>query len=684
MAGMPRTRAGILGAIAVVAAIVVVGVLLLTGIGPDVGAVPSPGASPTSSPSQEAQAPSVPPPSATASATPTTTVGPPAIKGVVRVDQLGFLPDESKVAYLLASAPADGAAFTVVDTAGAEVLRGTARPDRGPWNDAWPAVHPLDLTALSAPGAYRIELTGAVDASSPIFTIGWAAELFGPRIDDAVAFFQAQRDGPDVIPGELGRKPSHLNDRDLDVFAWPTYEDPDSDTIVGRSLRRIDRHVDLSGGWFDAGDFIKFTHTTAYSVGLLYLAQRGLGADAPPDLATEARFGQDWLDRAWDPKTGTLYLQVGIGSGNTAGTFNGDHDLWRLPEDDDALAGRENRYLRSRPAFRANDPGTRLPPNLAGRMAAAFALAAQVDAAGDPARAHRELATAASIFRRAKTAKVTEADVVTALPHAFYPESSWRDDLEWGAAELALAGQALGDPRSDEWLRASARWAASYLDHEAGHDTLNLYDTSAVAHADLVRAMRAAPSVSGLAMDEIGLVDDLRSQLATGIAHSEGDPFAAGAVYDDFDAAAHTFGLLATERLYANLTDQANFGAFATRQRNWALGANPWGASLMIGVGTAFPHCPQHVVANLSGSQDGSAPILRGAVVNGPNSADLFSDGLGEFFEEGHTCPPDGVDAYAAFNGHGSQYVDDVRSWQTVEPAIDFTSIALLAFALEE
>ena len=151
-------------------------------------------------------------------------------------------------------------------------------------------------------------------------------------------------------------------------------------------------------------------------------------------------------------------------------------------------------------------------------MAAAFALAAQVDAADDPVRARRELATAASIFRRAKTAKVTDADVVTALPHAFYPESSWRDDLEWGAAELALAGQALGDPRADDWLRDSARWARHTSITRRAHDTLNLYDTSAVAHADLVRAMRAAPSVSGLGMDEIRLVDDLRSQLAVGIA----------------------------------------------------------------------------------------------------------------------------------------------------------------------
>ena len=98
----------------------------------------------------------------------------------------------------------------------------------------------------------------------------------------------------------------------------------------------------------------------------------------------------------------------------------------------------------------------------------------------------------AQVLDAAKTQDVAEADVVTALPHAFYPESSWRDDLAWGAAELALAGQALGDPRADAWLASGAHWATEYLASEAGDDTLNLYDTSALAMADLVRAMRAA------------------------------------------------------------------------------------------------------------------------------------------------------------------------------------------------
>jgi len=42
-------------------------------------------------------------------------------------------------------------------------------------------------------------------------------------------------------------------------------------------------------------------------------------------------------------------------------------------------------------------------------------------------------------------------------------------------------------------------------------------------------------------------------------------------------------------------------------------------------------------------------------------------------------CPADGVDRYAEFTGHGSRYVDDVRSWQASEPADDFAAVAVYA-----
>ncbi|MDX6562811.1 MAG: endoglucanase, partial [Gaiellales bacterium] len=50
---------------------------------------------------------------------------------------------------------------------------------------------------------------------SPPFAIGSPAALFGDRVADVVSFFQLQRDGADVIPGPLHRKPAHLRDRAL-------------------------------------------------------------------------------------------------------------------------------------------------------------------------------------------------------------------------------------------------------------------------------------------------------------------------------------------------------------------------------------------------------------------------------------------------------------------------------------
>jgi endoglucanase len=601
------------------------------------------------------------------------------LSGALRVDQVGYAPAETKLAYLMTSAAAPGLPFTVRDASGSTVLSGVAGASLGSWNTHYPDVYPLDLSALRLAGRYRVDVVGFAGASVEI-RIATPAELWGPRLGDLVSFFQAQRDGARVIAGPLRRKPSHLRDAKATVYAQPTYESPDSDVIVGKQLVPIRRPVNVAGGWFDAGDFIKFAHTTAYADTLLLLAQRAQGHAAPAALRKEIGFGLRWLGKAWDPAHNVVYIQVGIGSGNKAGSFNGDHDVWRLPQRDDRLTGKRNRYLRNRPVFETDARPGHLAPNLAGRMAATFALAAQVHAKSDPALARRELRTAADIFGRAKTRNVRHSDVVTALPHAFYPESSWRDDLELGAVELARAGFHLGDPRAKGWLATAGHWARSYLHNEAGSDTLNLYDDSAIAHADLLTAAKHHAHSIGISPKRLRA--DLRRQLAIGQQHAAHDPFRAGANYDDFDVASHTFGLMATAEMLRRVTGTHRYDTFLTEQRNWVLGANPWGVSMIIGVGRQWALCPQHVVANLSGGPDGGPPLLRGAVVNGPNSAGLFTDGLGEFFDNAPVCPSNGQDPYAQFSGHGSRFVDDVRSWMTVEPAIDFTATAALAFGL--
>ena len=177
------------------------------------------------------------------------------------------------------------------------------------------------------------------------------------------------------------------------------------------------------------------------------------------------------------------------------------------------------------------------------------------------------------------------------------------------------------------------------------------------------------------------LVADLAAQIRHGIAHARHDPFGASEPVDEFDANSHTFGLVATVGLYDALTHTRRFQGFASLQRTWLLGGDPWGVTAMVGIGHRFPLCMQHQVANLSGTLDGRPPLDVGAVVNGPNGKGNFEGGLGGFQDGMRHCAA--THGLQQFDGHGSRYVDDVRSWQTDEPALDMTGAAIIAAAAQ-
>ncbi|MBD0740280.1 glycoside hydrolase family 9 protein [Streptomyces sp. CBMA29] len=602
-----------------------------------------------------------------------------ATTGEVRVNQVGYAGSGAKEAFLLAKRAVGTASWKLVGRGGRVVAHGSTGASLGRWNSAYPAVYPIDFSAVRTAGTYRLVVGGAATATSPAFTIGSAKAVFGGPAADATAFFQAQRDGARTIPGQLRRKPSHLNDAHAAVYAWPSFTDPDGDTITAAPKKIAGAApVDVSGGWFDAGDYLKFTETTSYAVAALQIAARQTGAGPASALDAEAQHGLDWLDKMWDGKTKTLYIQVGLGSGTDSGGVVGDHDVWRLPEKDDKDS--THPFLKNRPVFRAGAPGARLSPNQAGRLAADFALAAQRYAATAPAKARAYLNTAAQIYGLADTHPGT---LVTTVPYGYYPETSWKDDLAFGGAELALAAQRLHDRRGADWLKQATSWAKAHQS-EGGADTLNMYDTSALADLDLARAIRAAGHPSGLAVTYADLVGYVKGQIASGQRRAAADPFHAGAVYDDFDADSHTLGLAATARLYRSVTGDTSFDRFAVRQLDWLLGANAWGTSFMVGQGQTFPRCTAGELGNLAGSLTGSRPLEVGAIVNGPNGAEQFSDGLGDYLDGMRPCPPGGADPYSAFNGRGSRYVDDVRSWQSSEPALDMDASGLLAFYLSK
>ena len=590
----------------------------------------------------------------------------------------------TKRAYLMSSTAETGATFKVVNSSGTSVYSAPIGPKLGSWG-SFSNVYALDFDLVTTAGTYNITILGPAAATSPSFAVDSSANLYTGPLANSLYFYENERDGANFISTPLRSAGGHLNDSVASVYLTPNVN---KNGRFSGDLSPIGAQVDASGGWWDAGDYLKFVQTESYTVALMLVGvrdfpnQMGAGSSSS-NFSAEARFGTDWLQKMWDDSTKTFYYQVGIGNGNSQTTS--DHDIWRLPQDDDTYQNCSShyRYICHRPVFinTAGGANASISPNLAGRMAAALAECYQVFKGSDPAYADRCLLSAEHIFDLANTAP--SGNLLTVIPFSFYPESEWRDDLELGATELYFAVQAgglpAGLPHTDPtfYLTAAARWANAYITGPGdASDTLNLYDVSGLAHYELYRAIGLAGNPSGLAVTQAALLADLKKQLDKAVIQAGSDPFGFGFPWAAYDTTSHGGGLVVMANEYDNLTSSTAYAVYASRWLANVLGTNAWGTSLIIGDGSTFPHCMQHQVANLLGSLDGTSPVLKGAAVEGPNS--IATKGL---LSGMRTCPADGVDVFAQFNGNGAVFKDNLQSYSTVEPAIDLTASSFLAFS---
>lgn len=180
----------------------------------------------------------------------------------IRVNLIGYLPDDPKIAVLSSMHPLDGE-YRVGD------FTSRVGPDQGAWG---PFAHNyrLDFSALKSAGRYRVEFE---KLKSEEFSIDKNAYAGVPQF--LLQFMQLQRCGDNPVTG----KKCHQKDA--------------IDTTN-------DKPVDLTGGWHDAGDRLKHMITTTYCIAALRLA----GANA------EAEYGAAIL-RKMHPDPKTLYVQVG-------------------------------------------------------------------------------------------------------------------------------------------------------------------------------------------------------------------------------------------------------------------------------------------------------------------------------------------------------------------------------------
>ncbi len=544
----------------------------------------------------------------------------------IHLNQIGCLPHEPKRAVIAATGPVLGGGFVIVDDAVVPTVRyrGTLTvyrpaPQTPPGHFARHFI--ADFSEYTRPGRYRLRLSDG-HLSVP-FTIG--SDIYEQVVPLVLQYFDVQRCGPQESEH---RGPCHTDDGI--IFGGP----------------RSGQRMDASGGWHDAGDYLKFVETTSYVAALMLfaydhyaahydraLAGYSLRGGLPLPLAY-AKVGLDWLLKM-HPSPDEFYYQVGDDT---------DHDSWRLPERDTPSLDPK---WSPRPVFYG------IGANLAGRTAAALAIASRLYRPYDRAFAVQCLSAAKSVYALG----LKHPKVLSTRPFDFYPEHTWHDDMEWGAIDLY---KATGEP---EYLAHALSFAQ--LAGPAGTYT-SVYNVHALAHATLYPHAPAA--------DKPRLLEYLRLDAQQIRRHSEASPYGLGVpyVWGTAEAAA---GAAMNCLLYARMSGDHGYKKIARYQRDFILGCNPFSICCLVGAGTQFPLFPHHPVANLKNIE------LTGAIVGGP--ADLKT------YQEQHTSLSKTEFAAQSPSPIPSEdradqtnvYHDVVEDYVTNEPANDYTAKFLLLTA---
>ncbi len=690
----------------------------------------------------------------------------------VRVSQVGYEIAEAPFrAYLMSSEAETDATFKVLNLKGASVFSGHVGSLLGAWSHSKTVTYDVYALDFSVPesGLYKISVSGPVAVDSPRFAVDCPEVLYSGLLLNTLFFYETERDGAKFVRNALRTGPGHLKDENAHVYQTPVLDSNDFINNVPPAAPLVSAklaNIDASGGWWDAGDYEKYVETTSYTAALMQIGIRdfprqmgafaqvnppappgsisfagtsGPGAPSSSDFTAEAQFGVDWLLKMWNEKTRTLYYQVDntqewnyYGQGapasamaNCGGTYPSpyclitEYDIWTLPQAaDNYLQPGDPQpcdpfttfFICNRPVYVAGPGGSPISPNLAGRLAADFALCYQLNRSTNPSLANRCLKNAEDIFELADTSFPDPAPTVgsgtcrncllTVAPFDAYPENVWEDDMELGATELYFALQSAdgaknlppGLPHSNpmDYLRQAAQYAKNYITniYDAGYaDTLNLYDVSGLAHFELYRAMETAADPGGLTISSSDIRKQLLQQVEDAITQAGTDPWGFGYQWSSGDSTSHGAGLSVMASEAHHLTEAERYETYAQRWLANILGTNPWGSSFIVGDGSTFPNCIQHQVANLAGALDGTSggtPVLWGAASEGPGGYTTSGtlDGM-------ILCPANGTDTFKKFNGNAGAfdasqtavYQDNVQSFSTTEPAIDLTATSFLMWS---
>ncbi|EEF49493.1 endo-1,4-beta-glucanase, putative [Ricinus communis] len=184
-------------------------------------------------------------------------------------------------------------------------------------------------------------------------------------------------------------------------------------------------NTDLTGGYYDAGDNVKFGFPMAFTTTMLSWSVIEFGGLMPPNelrnTLVAIRWSTDYLLKTVS-QPNRIFVQVG--------DPNGDHNCWERPEDMDTP--------RTVYAVDAPNPAS----DVAGETAAALAASSMAFRSSDPGYADTLLRNAIKAFQYADNYRGAYSDNSNIRDGAcpFYCDfDGYQDELLWGAAWLRRA-----------------------------------------------------------------------------------------------------------------------------------------------------------------------------------------------------------------------------------------------------
>lgn len=567
----------------------------------------------------------------------------------VRINQIGYLPSATKVAVFMSDEAVEVTGFELVDAfTGETVWRSEAVRPTGSLG-RMKVTYRLDFSALQTRGAYYVKaLMPGGETRSEIFPIN--PKVYDGAADFVLNYMRQQRCGWNPFFKDSCHR------KDGIIVGHP---DPKKDSTF----------LDVTGGWHDASDCLQYTTTSANAIYQMmfayqsnpeafsdnHLADGTPGRNGIPDIIDEIYWGLKWLDKM-NPEPGEMYNQI---------ADDRDHVGMRVPNDDQADYGwgkgeyRPVWFCSGEPqqrGKRGDKNKTTGVASTAGKFASDFAFGAEILKPFYPEFAEKIGAKAQAAYD-AGVAKPGVCQTASVVSPYIYEEDNWVDDMELAAYEMyrrtgdkKYRTEAIEYARREPvtpWMGAdSARHYQWYPFMNMGH-------------------YRIARNFGGKVSAEF--IRNMRSGIQRVYERGKDHPFMFG-IPGIWCSNNLTSAMLTQCILYRELTGDTTYQEMEGALRDWLLGCNPWGVSMIVELpkGGIFPTQPHSFIINYKMGN------TTGGLVDGPVYATIFGSLLG--------IRTDGGINYEEFQPGDLVYHDSTHDYSTNEPTMDGT--ASLTFPL--